>query len=57
MFRFPDWYRAKANDANIIPKNAIIGRVAVLGRFNNVLPHAYRKMDITSKTTNIKTYA
>lgn len=41
----------------MIPKNAIIGKVAVFGRLSNVLPQAYRKIDITSKTTNIKTYA
>jgi hypothetical protein len=57
MFFLPDWYSANANEANIIPKNAMIGRVADFGRFNKVVPHAYRKIDITSKTTNIKTYA
>lgn len=42
---------------NMIPKNAIMGRVASLGKFRMVLPHAYRKMAMTSKTTNIKIYA
>ena len=52
-----DWYNAYAIAANIIPKKAIIGKVAVLGRSNNELPHAYKKIAITSKMTNIKTYA
>ena len=41
--------------ANIIPKNAIIGNVAVLGKLKSELPQAYRKIAITSKTTNIRT--
>ena len=52
-----DWYNAYAIAANIIPKNAIIGKVAVRGKSKRVLPHAYRKIAITSKMTNIKTYA
>lgn len=43
--------------ANIIPKNAIIGKVAVLGRFRIELPQAYRNIAMTSKMTNIRTYA
>jgi hypothetical protein len=40
--------------ANIIAKNPIIGKVAVLGNENNETPQTYRKIAITSKTTNIK---
>jgi len=52
-----DWYNANAIAANIIPKNAIIGKVAVLGRSNRELPQAYKKIAMTSKMTNIRTYA
>lgn len=52
-----DWYSAYAIAANMIPKNAIIGKVAVRGKSKRVLPHAYKKIAITSKMTNIKTYA
>jgi hypothetical protein len=55
MFLLFDWYSAKAIAANIIPRNAMIGRVAVFGRFRIELPHAYRKIAITSNTTNIRT--
>jgi hypothetical protein len=55
MFLLFDWYKAKAIAANIIPKKAIIGSVAVLGKFKSELPHAYRNIAITSKTTNIRT--
>ena len=40
-----------------VSRNAIIGKVAVLGISKIVLPQAYRKIAITSKITNIKTYA
>ena len=40
--------------ANIIPKNAIIGSVAVFSKFRIVLPHAYKKIAITSNMTNIR---
>ena len=46
-----DWYSAYAIAANIIPKNAIIGKVAVRGKSKRVLPHAYKKIAITSKMT------
>ena len=36
---------------------AIIGKVAVRGRSKSELPQAYKKIAITSKMTNIKTYA
>ena len=41
----------------MIPKKAIIGKVAVRGRSKSELPQAYKKIAITSKMTNIKTYA
>jgi hypothetical protein len=40
--------------ANIIPKKAIIGRVAVLEIKEIEVAHAKRKIDMTSNTTNIK---
>ena len=55
MFFLPDWYKAKAKAANITARNAIIGKVAAFGRFKMLLPHAYKKIDMTSNTTNIKT--
>ena len=57
MFRLLDWYSANAIAANIIAKNPIIGRVAAFGRFKIVLPQAYRKIAITSNTTNMRIYA
>lgn len=55
MFLLFDWYNAKAMAANIIPKKAIIGKVAVFGSCKMELPHAYRKIAMTSKITNIRT--
>jgi|SaaInlV_165m_DNA_1040744.scaffolds.fasta_scaffold305859_1 hypothetical protein len=52
-----DRFSANAIAANIIPKKAIIGKVAVRGRSKSELPQAYKKIAITSKMTNIKTYA
>ena len=42
------------NDQLIIPKNPIIGNVAVFGKSSNVLPQAYKKIAITSNITNIR---
>jgi len=39
---------------NIIAKNPIIGSVAEREIENSDAPHAYRNMDITSKTTNMR---
>ena len=39
---------------NIIAKNAIIGSVAALGIKNKDTPQRYRKIVITSNTTNIR---
>ena len=56
MSFLPAWYSAKANAAKIIARNPIIGRVSDFGRLRMLLPHAYRNIDATSNTTNIKTY-
>jgi hypothetical protein len=50
----PDWYNANAIAPNIIAKNAIMGKVALFGSSKIALPHAYKKIAITSNTTNIK---
>jgi hypothetical protein len=50
----PARYNAYPIAANIIAKNPIIGKVAVLGNENKETPQIYRKMAITSNTTNIK---
>ena len=50
----PARYSAYPMAANIIPRNPMIGRVAVLGIEKRAVPHAYRKIDMTSKTTNIR---
>lgn len=55
MSFLPAWYNANANAAKITARNPIIGRVADFGRLRMLLPHAYRKIDATSNTTNIKT--
>lgn len=39
--------------ANIIARKPMIGRVAALGIEKSAVPHAYKKIDITSKTTNM----
>jgi hypothetical protein len=52
-----DRFSANAIAANIITKNAIIGKVAVRGRSKSALPQAYKKIAMTSKITNIRTYA
>lgn len=54
MFFLPAWYNAKANAAKIIARNPMIGRVADLGKSRMLLPQAYKKIDATSNTTNIK---
>jgi hypothetical protein len=41
-------------DENMIPKKAIIGRVAVLGIENKAVAQEKRKIAMTSNTTNIK---
>ena len=43
--------------ANIMARNPIIGRVADRGIIDNALAQAYRKIESTSKTTNIRMYA
>jgi hypothetical protein len=39
---------------NIIARNPIMGRVAERGIEKSDAPHAYKKIDMTSKTTNMR---